>query len=360
MLCIKCKKEIPDDSVFCNWCGKKQTAEKRKALKRANGMGSVYNVGARRRKPWLAQKGGKHVGYFATKTEALAALEKLQGQKIDDTYNATFESVYNSWKSEHFRSLTAKGVEGYENAYNIFKPLHDKKMRGLKTQDYQQIIDAQHAKGRSASTCNKYKQLIGQMSKWAMREDIIDKNYAQFIKIEQSESKEKEIFTDEEIKKIKADTSETAKIVMMLIGTGMRISELFELPLADYHENYCIGGVKTKAGKNRLIPIVPAARPYFKYFAGIAQNTILDGYSGNKEVRNFRVRDYAQLLKKLGIPYKSPHSTRHTFASLAVKSGMRPETLQKIIGHASYTTTADIYVHADSDELVLATSSIKL
>ena len=42
-----------------------------------------------------------------------------------------------------------------------------------------------------------------------------------------------------------------------------------------------------------------------------------------------------------------PHSTRHTFASLSASAGMRPEELQKIIGHADYATTADIYIHTN-------------
>ena len=48
----------------------------------------------------------------------------------------------------------------------------------------------------------------------------------------------------------------------------------------------------------------------------------------------------------------TPHSTRHTFASLSVAAGMRPERLQHIIGHASFKTTADYYVHVDSGALI--------
>ena len=57
MECIKCKKDIPDGSVFCCWCGKQQQTPQRKALKRANGTGTVYKLQGRRTRPWVAAKG---------------------------------------------------------------------------------------------------------------------------------------------------------------------------------------------------------------------------------------------------------------------------------------------------------------
>lgn len=62
MQCVKCKKEIPEESVFCLYCGKKQSAEPRKAMKRANGMGSVYKLSGRRERPWAAAKGKAIIG----------------------------------------------------------------------------------------------------------------------------------------------------------------------------------------------------------------------------------------------------------------------------------------------------------
>ena len=69
---------------------------------------------------------------------------------------------------------------------------------------------------------------------------------------------------------------------------------------------------------------------------------------------NFRRRDYYPLLEKLKIERKTPHATRHTYASWARRSGMATEILQKILGHADYSTTANIYVHTDISELIAA------
>ena len=81
---------------------------------------------------------------------------------------------------------------------------------------------------------------------------------------------------------------------------------------------------------------------------------LLSGYTGQRVPNNFRRRDYYPLLDKLGIDRKTPHAARHTYASRARQSGMPPEILQKILGHADYSTTANIYVHTDVEELVKA------
>ena len=357
MYCIKCGKEIYDGSIYCNWCGKKQTQEKRKAIKRANGTGTVYKLSGRRKRPWVAAKNRVIIGYYERKIDALGALERLAGKDITERYNMTFKDVYNDWKEEHFKSIGEKGIESYERAFSIFKPLHDKKFREIKTGDFQFVIDAHMQK--SNSTVSKYKQLITQMSNWAIREEITTTNFAKYVKVPENTKQEKKIFSEDDIKKLKADNSEAAKIVLMLICTGMRIGELFNLPFANYHERYVIGGEKTEAGKNRIIPILPEGRRYFKYFAEKSDGELLiSGYSGQKVIRNFRQRDYYPLLERLEIERKTPHATRHTYASRARKNGMRPDILQKILGHADYATTANIYLHTDIEELLNAIENI--
>ncbi len=55
----------------------------------------------------------------------------------------------------------------------------------------------------------------------------------------------------------------------------------------------------------------------------------------------------------------TPHSTRHSFASLSVAAGMRAKALQKIIGHANYNTTAEVYIHRNVDKLKEEMSKLK-
>lgn len=360
MICKYCNQETPDDSLFCCRCGASLTEKKRpprKALKRANGTGTVYKLSGRRKKPWVAAKGKVYIGTFETKTAALEALHRLTGRTLDERYNMTFAQVFEAWSAEHFKGLTDSGKASYSRAFDVFAPLHSKKFRDLRTQDFQSVLEPHMNK--THSTVSKYKQLITQMSQWAIREELITTNFASFVRLPENVKKEKEVFSDLEIAALQADGSEAAKIILMLIFTGMRIGELFSLPLSDYHGTYVVGGEKTEAGRNRVIPISPEGRPYFEYFAAHATGELLlSGYTGDKVAANFRRRDFYPLLDKLGIERKTPHSTRHTFASRARKVGVPPEILQKILGHADYSTTANIYVHTDIDELVKAVDGL--
>lgn len=57
-----------------------------------------------------------------------------------------------------------------------------------------------------------------------------------------------------------------------------------------------------------------------------------------------------RLCKKAGMREISMHILRHTFATRCIESGMRPKTLQMILGHANISMTMDRYIHVTDDE----------
>ncbi|WP_243423234.1 ABC transporter ATP-binding protein [Intestinimonas butyriciproducens] len=140
MLCIKCGASLPEGANFCHMCGKKQIPQKRKPLKRPNGSGTVYKLSGHRKRPWVAAKNRVIIGYYEKKTDALQASERLSGVSLSDRFNMTFAEVYAQWSPEHFKTIGPKGVEAYENSFQIFSSLHDTKFRDLRTSDFQEIF----------------------------------------------------------------------------------------------------------------------------------------------------------------------------------------------------------------------------
>ncbi len=378
--CIKCKKEISDDSLFCQFCGKKQVVgEKKKRKKRANGSGSVYKVKGRRRKPWAAVatkyvkcvRESVFLGYFKTEKEGWAAIASVDINKISAEFNSTLEDIYRLWSRSHFQDISNKSIEGYEVAWKHLKPCHKKKMRDIRTDDFQLIIDELVKKGRSRSSCDKIKILANKLCQFAMERDVVNKNYAQFVKLPKAEKKEKEIFSNVEIEILfKHKWRMTAQIILVFIYSGTRIEELFSIRTENVHlkERYMVGGEKTDAGRNRIIPINEKIYPFIESWYDPENKYLLPNTKGGKKnARNFREREFYPFLKEIGIlseedekPRLTPHNTRHTFSSKMVKAGARPELLQKIVGHANYDTTIDTYTHFTEEDVAELTSQVNI
>ena len=353
----KCSKEIEGEYPYCPFCGWKQQVERKAYSRRPNGTGTVYRLSGSRTRPWVASKSGIVLGYYQNKKAAVDALERSQGITITDKYNYTFAQVYKAWAKETDPDRGESGKRQNARSFDIFAALHNRKFRELRTDDFQTVLDAH--KDKSASTVAKYKSLVHGMSKWAVKEDIITTNYASFAKARGEKSETQIPLSDDDIKLIYNDRSDAAIVVCMLLSTGMRLGELFALPLADYHITYCVGGEKTDTGRNRIIPIRPEGRAAFAWIASAAaakgKNKLIDGYSGNTRPENFRKRDYAPLLSRLCIdPKKTPRSTRTTYVTQSVSDGLDPATLQKVVGHADFETTQKYYNKPDAKALVAA------
>ena len=57
-----------------------------------------------------------------------------------------------------------------------------------------------------------------------------------------------------------------------------------------------------------------------------------------------------KLTRKAQIQNFSMHTLRHTFATRCIEAGMRPKTLQQILGHSSINITMNLYVHVTDEE----------
>jgi len=333
-----------------------------KQLRRPNSTGSVYKLGGRRRKPWIAMlsqgydREGKRVrkaiGYYSTKTEALKALA-IYDISPTERPNVRFEEIYKEWSEDKFPRLSKPMAENYVSAYKKFSPIYNHKFRDLRTAHFQLIIN-DYEKTHSRSSLNHMKSLLGQMYKYAMMNDIVHQNYAKFIILPKQADTGRDAFTDLEVQTLfNHDTNHMVKAMLLIMYLGFRISVSLNLTVFDYNteDKYFVGGNKTEAGKNRLMPVPPKVQPYLDYFLSLKGKTIICQPDGSPyKVQYFRNCHY-EVLERLGIRRLPPHCYKHTYATMLSRLGTDDKTTSMLTGHSNPKITREVYIHKHLSDL---------
>lgn len=352
MLCQKCHKEIPDGSIFCNWCGKKQGNDK-KVTRRGNGLGTAYKRG----NYWQAEF---TIGYykdengklkrrkrtksgFKTKRDALDYITNLKANKKQNTVN--FEFLWNSFECGTMQTLSKSKQTAYNIAWNKTKAdLCYRTIDDVTTDELQYIVDKY---GTSYYTKRDIKNLLSHLYKLAMRDDYVNQNKSTFILLPKLVTSERDIFSEKEIQKLWDDYTSTASIItahlLIMIYTGMRPGEILSAKKENAHidEHYLIGGIKTAKGRNRKIILPDKIIPIISSLINQSSRTTITTYSNENDFYDEWALKKEELnLNKSLVPY----CCRHTYVTNCTKLHMSPAMLQELTGHEDYDTTLD-YTH---------------
>lgn len=326
-----------------------------------NNYGTICKLSGKRRKPYCAKKYvGKEIvgerviykykviGTYETRREALSALADANLNGFDKTPDLTFEKVFEEFIDS--RDVSQNRIYSYRSAKKKFSPLWDRKFKTLRVSDYEPCLE-----GVTKSTATLYKTVLGQVYEYAIAHDYVDKNYAQLISLPSKKYEPKtprKVWTRAEVAALDRGDPIDAMVLVMLY-TGMRGQEVQRIALSsvDMDGWFFRGvGLKTEAGKDRIVPIHPEIRSLVAEYAALASEK---GYYGLFFADPDKIPGY-YLTTRINAKFEGRHTShdcRHTFATNAFSCRMNSVIVKLIMGHAVKDITLGTYTHILPEDL---------
>jgi len=348
-------------------------------MKRINGTGTVVKLSGKRRRPYVALitvgcikkvQTRKRLGAYTTMDEALSALLAYNADPYEiDTKKITFKELYERWKNRAVKinQLAPKTLECLDWAFKSkCQSLYNIPYRNIKIHTMQSVIDNLDT---GYATKDRVKALFYHLDKIALEYDIINKCNSQLLRKTQkthktAEENIKKLFTESEIKQLWENISVPfVDTVLIMIYSGWRIQELLNLRKEDIeldkYGGIMRGGLKTKAGKNRIIPIHKDILPLVKkrlkmdgdYFISTNNNTQI-------HQNNYRNLIFKKVMGIIKADHR-PHDCRHNLETTMHNLGISEVIRDRIMGHESNTTGKSVYTHITTEQLREAIDKIK-
>lgn len=362
-------------------------------MKAPNGYGGITKLSGNRRRPfrvrltdgWDVTEDGKlkqkfvTLGYFATRKEAMLALAQYNQSPYDlANQNMTFEQCFEAWIPAHMEKFP-KSAKQYIGIFKHCSSIKDMPIRDIRLKHLQDIAD--EFANKSTNYQAKLKTVFTSTFKYALENDIVIKDYSQFVKttsVEPKKEGQEKLIDDSQIKQILANVNWEAEIpegrtikhkmklvdsVITLLYTGCRIEELLSIKSEDVHieERYIdVMGTKTKAAK-RVVPIHKELIPILKARLAEGGEYLFSMPSGERiPQQRYRRYFWEPYMEAFSFNH-TPHDTRHTFISKMDKCGVSSAAvvLKRIVGHSNDSIT-EHYTHKDLGELIAAIDKYKL
>ena len=344
-------------------------------MKMPNGYGSITKLPGNRRKPWRVRKtvGWEtdpstktvkqkyiNIGYYASKADALQALAKYNEDPYDlHLASITFEEVYEKWSETHFEKI--KDTNGYKAAYKLCGKLDKMRMVDIKLDHLQRVCDES---GKNTPTLKTLKNMWNLMWKYCEIHEILPKgsketiSYVDIKKAGNPNAYDRKPFTKKDVARLWkiVNSNEYYSVVLILIYTGLRISELLDLKKSEVNMEerwFKVLESKTNAGI-RTVPIAKKVLPFFEYWMtkNDCEYLISTPDAKHFEYRNYYDSYWKPLMKSANMDAYTPHCTRHTCVSLLTAAKVDERFIQKIVGHKGQNVTQVVYTHLEIQELI--------
>lgn len=362
MKCKKCKKDIPDESLYCLFCGAPQKKNpKKKMYQRPDGLFEK-----------IITINGKRVP-FRGKTEA-EVIHKIAEHNQQQERGRSFLVVAEEWKEEHFKTLeynsTRNYIPAYKRAIEQFGAQYIKEI----TPNMVNSFIGQFARGgRAQKTVQTQLLILNLIFSRAIVNGDIDTNPAAYVRVPKNLSKSSRMPpTEAQIDVVKNSLDKPFGLLpFFMLYTGCRLGEALALQFQDidfdnnriiinksvYFEGNApkIKSPKTIAGTreiillNKLKAVVPKGpKCKFVFFGGekpMTSSQFRLGWNTYCRAVGLATKKEDRSGKAYYVPQITPHQLRHAYATILFEAGINEKDAQELLGHANISVTRDIYTH---------------
>jgi integrase/recombinase XerC len=241
------------------------------------------------------------------------------------------------------------------------------------------FLGDQHTRGLSRATSARRLAAVRTFARYLVREERLADDPTSIVSAPRQErALPAHLVHDEIARLLAAPDLETPAgrrdraILELFYASGLRLSELADLDLADLNLSSRIVRVRGKGGKERLVPFHRAAAEAIR--AMMPDRRVLPAPAparGRGDTRHARARDplfvnlrggrlttrsidriVRRYVREAGLGQSiSPHALRHTFATHLLQAGADLRVIQELLGHARLNTTQR-YTHLDVGRLM--------
>jgi integrase/recombinase XerD len=224
----------------------------------------------------------------------------------------------------------------------------------------QQFVIHERDRGIRPVTVNTYVTAMNAVCAWLHQEGHIDEPVR--LKKLRVEKRMLDLLNDTQLRALIAFRPKTYRqwrthtAVLLVLDTGVRVSEALGLRQRDVDAANLILKVFGKGQKERLVPFSPELRKRLYRFEqlqvkkDIRSEFLFAGFGGSRWEKRNSTHALYLLQEKLGLPRFGWHRLRHTFATNYLRHGGDIMRLSMVLGHSQVTTTQR-YLHLLTEDL---------
>ncbi len=252
--------------------------------------------------------------------------------------------------TKKLEGLSPKTLKNYEYILRKLQNLFYKPVSTITTADIKMLMYSESEK-KSPSSMNTFMTPIRLFFAWLQNEEFIIKNPCASIKPVKEPKRMRKPLTEEQIEQLRDCilTRRERAILEFFLSTGCRLNEALNVKIKDIDFNKKTLLVIGKGNKERRVYFTERCkRSLTNYLKDREDESEYLFVTDRKPHRKISSRGMQVITNKIQEKARldihiHPHIFRHTFATQALKSGMKPEVIQQILGHEDVGITLKVY-----------------